>query len=172
MKRSGMAAMELGTDASTDLTLAQLNKGFTFDDVIAVNDRVTAESLPCAHFIMFGGPGETEETVQQGIMNIAKLQRAVVFAYIGIRILPGTRLYRRAIKENIITAETNLITPLFYYSNKVERNFIDKQLRQAFQGKRDRIYPMSEAEKIIPLLHSMGHDGPLWDLLIENHQKQ
>lgn len=172
LKRSGMAAMELGTDASTDKTLAELNKGFTFDEVVAVNDLVRAESLPCAHFIMFGGPGETKETVKQGITNIERLRQTVVFAYIGIRLLPGTKLHRRAIKENIITAETDLIPPLFYYSKMVTRDFIDKQLRHAFNGKRDRIYPMTEAEQLIPLLHSMGHDGPLWDLLIESHQKQ
>ncbi len=172
LKKSGMAAMELGTDASTDTTLKELNKGFTFDEVVAVNDLIAAESLPCAHFIMFGGPGENEETVIQGIENIERLRQAVVFAYIGIRLLPGTRLYKRALKEKVLSAETDLLNPLFYYSPEVARAFIDKNLRNAFSQHRDRIYPMSEMEQLIPLLHSMGHDGPLWDLLRENRLKQ
>lgn len=172
LKKSGMAAIELGTDASTDTTLTALNKGFTFDQAVAVNDLIVAESLPCAHYIMFGGPGETKDTVMQGIKNIERLQKAVVFAYIGIRIFPGTKLYNRAIKEKIITEETDLIPPLFYYSEMVERNFIDERLRRAFDGKKDRIYPMAETEKLIPFLHSMGHDGPLWDLLRKNRLRQ
>ncbi len=172
LKKSGMTAIELGTDASTDTTLAALNKGFTFEQAVAVNALIVAESLPCAHYIMFGGPDETSQTVQQGIANIERLQKSVVFAYIGIRILPGTKLYKRAFKEKVVSAETDLIQPLFYYSPMVERDFIDKQLRQAFQGRKDRVYPMADTEKLIPFLHSMGHDGPLWDLLRERRLKQ
>lgn len=165
LKKSGMAAIELGTDAATDITLAALHKGFTFDQVVKINDLVVAESLPCAHYIMFGGPDETKETVTQGIVNIEKLQKAVVFAYIGIRLLPGTKLYDQALAEKILSPDTDLIPPYFYYSPLVERDFIDRELRKAFQGKKERVYPMAETEKLIPFLHSLGHDGPLWDLL-------
>ena len=74
LKKSGMVALELGTDAATDTTLAALGKGFTFDEVISVNEAIIAEDLPCAHFLMFGGPGETPETVQQGLNNLDKLR--------------------------------------------------------------------------------------------------
>ncbi|EKD35322.1 MAG: hypothetical protein ACD_75C01955G0002 [uncultured bacterium] len=172
LKRSGMAAMELGTDAATDATLAALNKGFSFDEVIAINDAIVSESIPCAHFIMFGGPGENRDTVQQGIANLAKLHRTAVFVYLGIRILPGTRLHRRALREGLITEDTDLIRPSFYYSPHVDREFIDGRLRLAFRGKRDRIFPVAEREHHVTLLHKLGHVGPLWDLLIDTHPKQ
>ena len=54
----------LRTDAASDTTMAGLGKGFTFADVEAVNRACVAEQLPCAHFVIFGGPGETEATVQ------------------------------------------------------------------------------------------------------------
>jgi lipid biosynthesis B12-binding/radical SAM protein len=168
LKRSGMAAMELGTDAATDTTLAALKKGFTFAEVIAANEGIIAESLPCAHFIIFGGPGETQKTVEQGIINIEKLRRTVVFNYIGIRILPGTKLYKFAIEEKLISEDSDLVKPLFYYSPLVERGFIDNQLRLAFSGKKDRLFPVMECEHLIPLLHQLGRVGPLWDLLIDN----
>jgi lipid biosynthesis B12-binding/radical SAM protein len=167
LKRSGMAAMELGTDAATDITLAALNKGFTFEDVIATNQAIVAEALPCAHFIIFGGPGETRETVQLGIENIQKLRQSVVFAYIGIRILPGTRLYKLALDEQQIFPDTDLVAPLFYYSQHIDREFIDSRLRLAFHGRQDRIYPVADSEQMIPVLHRRGKIGPLWDLLIE-----
>ncbi|MFH0785656.1 MAG: lipid biosynthesis B12-binding/radical SAM protein [Pseudomonadota bacterium] len=169
LKRSGLVAMELGTDASTDTTLAELNKGFTFHEVLTVNEAIVAESLPCAHFLMFGGPGETRETVQQGLANIEKLQQTVVFAYIGIRILPGTRIHKQALLEKAIDGDTDLVAPLFYYSPQVDRDFIENRLRSAFSGRRDRLFPVSKSENLIPLLHRMGRVGPLWDLLIAKH---
>jgi radical SAM superfamily enzyme len=164
--------MELGTDASTDTTLAALNKGFTFAEVVAVNEAIGAEAIPCAHFIMFGGPGESTETVLQGIANIEKLRRAVVFAYLGIRILPGTRLHQLALQEKSITADTDLIRPVFYYSAQVDRDFIAERLGLAFHGKNNRVFPVAEREHLIPLLHQLGHVGPLWDLLIDTPSRK
>ncbi|MBU1568893.1 MAG: cobalamin-dependent protein [Proteobacteria bacterium] len=167
LKRSGMVAMELGTDASTNTTLTALNKGFTFDEVLAVNEAIVAESLACAHFLMFGGPGETRDTVLQGIRNLKKLRRSVVFAYIGIRILPGTKVHKRAFVEQLIADDTDLVMPIFYYSPMVDRDFIESRLLSAFHGRKDRIFPVAKSEHLIPLLHKMGHMGPLWDLLID-----
>ena len=172
LKKSGMAAMELGTDGATDETLAGINKGFTFDDVVAVNDIIVQESLPCAHFVMFGGPGETKETVKNGIQNLEKLHQCIVFAYVGIRVLPGTRLFRQAKDEGIISADTDIINPVFYYTPAVDRQFIDTELRLGFKGKMDRIYPMEKMDEYVRLFHSMGHTGPLWDLMLHRRLKQ
>jgi hypothetical protein len=117
---------------------------------------------------MFGGPGETRETVQQGLANIEHLRRAVVFAYIGIRILPGTRLHSHALAEKSLAGDTDLIRPVFYYSPEVAREFIDDRLRLSFRGKPDRIYPVAAREHVIAVLHRLGHVGPLWDQLIDN----
>jgi lipid biosynthesis B12-binding/radical SAM protein len=172
LKRSGMAGMELGTDAPSDTTLAALDKGFSFAEVIAVNEAIVAESIPCAHFIMFGGPGETRESVEQGLANIERLRKTVVFAYLGIRILPGTKLCIRALEEKVIAEDTDFVRPIFYYSPQVDREFIDSRLRLAFRGRRDRIFPVAEREHYIPLLHQLGHVGPLWDQLIDTHPKK
>ena len=172
LRRSGMAAMELGTDAASDETLAALHKGFTFAEVIAVNEAIVAEEIPCAHFVMFGGPGETPETVEAGIDNLEKLAGTVVFVYLGIRILPGTRLHDRALRERVITAETDLIRPVFYYSPLIDRELLDNRLRLAYRGRQDRLFPVTERERLIPVLHRRGRVGPLWDLLIDRSSSQ
>lgn len=167
LKRSGMAGMELGTDATCDTTLTALNKGLTFAEVMAVNEAIVAEGIPCAHFIMFGGPGENSETLEEGLANLEKLRNTVVFAYLGIRILPGTRLHDRALLERVITDDTDLVRPVFYYSPQIAREFMDDRLRQAFHGRRDRVFPVTDREHFIPLMHRRGYDGPLWNLLID-----
>jgi radical SAM superfamily enzyme YgiQ (UPF0313 family) len=172
LKRSGMAAMELGTDASTDETLKGLNKGFTFDEVLVLNRAIAEENIPCAHFVVFGGPGETRATVRQGLENIARLENCIVFAYIGLRILPGTKLYSQAVYEKIITEQTDIIQPIFYYSPHIDRAFIDTELRESFAERRDRIYPMADMEHYVRLIHSLGHSGPLWDRMLPRYSKQ
>jgi radical SAM superfamily enzyme YgiQ (UPF0313 family) len=171
LKRSGLKAMELGTDCSTDTTLAGLNKGFSFAEVSRLNQDARAESLPCAHFIMFGGPGESEQTVREGLKNIERLENCVVFAHIGIRILPGTRLETRAINEGLITAGQPLLDPVFYYSPAVSRSTIEERLTASFGNRIDRLYRCKDMEQRVRSLHALGNSGPLWDLLIPRKKR-
>lgn len=166
LKKSGLAAMELGTDAASDITLAGLNKGFTFAEVARVHAAILAENIPCAHFLMFAGPGETPQSVQEGLANLGRLQRTVVFTYIGIRILPGTAIHQLALRQGQVTAATDLLLPCFYYSPSVARDDVETAIRHAYGGRRDRVYPVAESEKLIPLMHRLGHIGPLWEKLI------
>ena len=59
-----------------------------------------------AHYILFGGPGETEETVLETFALMDEVAPTAVIAMTGIRIFPGTPLHRQALAEGIITPET------------------------------------------------------------------
>lgn len=89
MKRSGLYALELGTDAGSDKTLAGIDKNLTYADIFAVNEACIAERLPAAHYVMFGGPDEDENSVLDALDNMERLGVSVVFAFSGIRIHPG-----------------------------------------------------------------------------------
>jgi lipid biosynthesis B12-binding/radical SAM protein len=171
LKKSGLAAMELGTDAATDETLEGIHKNFRFDDVLQTHEKILEQKIPCAHFIMFGGPNENEHTVVKGLKNIEKLRSSVVFAFIGIRILPGTGIFDHAVAEGIIDADQSLLEPIFYYSPHISRKEIERNLRISFAGQSDRIYPCHEFETRIAMLHKLGHVGPLWDLLLRKGRR-
>ncbi len=166
LKRSGLYAMELGTDAVTDATLHGLGKDFTVSDVLAVHQACLREETPCAHFVMFGGPGETEATLAEGLATIARLDRAVVFAYAGIRILPGTELRRRAIAEGVILQETSLLRPAHYFAPTLDRGVAHRMLLRAFRGRHDRVFPPTEGRLRLSVLHRFGQRGILWDRLL------
>lgn len=170
LKRSGLSAIELGTDAATDITLAGINKNFSFDDVLKIHHRIINEDIPCAHFIMFGGPDEDENTLQQGLKNIEKLEKSVVFAFVGIRILPDTGVFDRAVQDNLIKADQSLLQPIFYFSPHVSQKRIEEQIKKSFSKRLDRIYPCSDFEDRITMLHNMGHVGPLWNLVLGRHR--
>ncbi|MDH5523888.1 MAG: cobalamin-dependent protein [Desulfobulbaceae bacterium] len=170
MKKAGLAAMEVGTDAGCDQTLAALDKGFFFSDVLKTNNLARKAAVPCAHFVMFGGPDEDQATLDEGLANMAKLEECVIFAFAGIRILPKTTLHQRAIADGVISADQALLAPTFYFSPKLAELDLGQRIQAAFAGRLDRIYPCSRVAEQIAMLHNVGHVGPLWDALLPRRQ--
>ncbi|MCD6525918.1 MAG: lipid biosynthesis B12-binding/radical SAM protein [Desulfuromonas sp.] len=166
LKRSGLYAMELGTDAASDTTLAELNKGFDFAEALSCHQAAVAEKIPCAHFIMFGGPGETAQTVAEGLANIKQLDHSVVFAFSGIRILPKSQILERAIVDGVIAADTPLIKPVYYFSPHVDVEQMNQMILDSFAGQRDRIFPPSVGQEKMAVMNNFGFKGILWDQLI------
>lgn len=166
MMKAGLYAVELGTDASSDTTLHALGKGFSFADVLEVHRACVAERLPSAHFIMFGTPGETMETVAEGLENLRRLEHAVVFAFSGIRILPGTPLYTLCVKDGVIAPDASMREPLYYLSPGVDPQRMNEMIYAAFHGRRDRVFPPAEGQMRLAILHNFGYRGLLWDSLI------
>ena len=166
MKRAGLYAVELGTDAASDTTLLALGKGFTFADALEANRACVAERLPCAHFVMFGGPGETMATVTEGLRNLDQLEHTVVFAFSGIRILPGTPLLARAVRDRVLAEGASLRDSVYYMSPDVDAEAMNDIIFTAFRGRRDRIFPPSEGQKRLSIMYRFGYRGLLWDSLI------
>jgi lipid biosynthesis B12-binding/radical SAM protein len=171
LKRAGLYAAELGTDASCDATLLGLGKGFTFGEALEANRAFVAERIPCAHFVMFGGPGETPATVAEGLANLERLEHTVVFAYAGISILPGTALFNRAVREGVVAGAESLRQPVYYVSPGVDRDAMNGMIAESFRGRRDRIFPPSEGQRKLEILHRFGYRGLLWDTLIRFPQE-
>lgn len=166
MKRAGLYALELGTDAASDQTLAGLDKHLTFDDIFAVNQACIDEQLPAAHFVMFGGPDEDDSSVEEGLKNMAQLGQAVVFAFSGIRIHPEAPLHKRAIADGIITPETSLLKPVYYFSPKIDREKMEAWIEEDFSGNRNRVFPPYKGAERLEVMKGFGFRGLMWDRLI------
>ncbi len=166
LKASGLYAMEVGSDAACDTTLAGINKTFGFDRVLAFNEACIKADIPCAHFFMFGGPCETPETIEEGISNIERLRQTVAFAFSGIRILPNTGIAKIAREQGIITKTDNLLRPRYYVSPAVDKAHMDQRLEKAFFRKKDRFFPPEKGQLRINALKVFGFKGLLWDMLL------
>jgi lipid biosynthesis B12-binding/radical SAM protein len=166
LKASGLYAVEAGSDAACDVTLGALNKRFSAADVIEFNRICLKEEIPCAHFMMFGGPDETETTLKEGLDNLTKLDNCIVFAFSGIRILPGTGLHARAVCEGVLTAKDSLLKPVYYFSPKIDPAKMNERIESAFHGRRDRIFPPSEGQIRMAAMNRFGYRGLMWDKLI------
>jgi radical SAM superfamily enzyme YgiQ (UPF0313 family) len=166
LKRSGLYAMEVGTDAGCDETLDRLGKGFCFDEVFAFNEACLEHEIPSAHFFIFGGPGETEDTLKKGLSNIGKLRKTVIFVYSGIRILPGAKLCSLAVKEGLIEEGASLLKPVYYFSPQVNVTAMNETIEKFFDGHREYIFPPYKAQMVTETMNLFGHKGLLWDRLI------
>jgi len=165
-KRAGLYAVELGTDAACSTALAGLNKMFNWEDVVRANGIVTDAGLACAHFIVFGGPDETYQTVEEGIQNCRQLQNCVVFGNTGIRIYYGTSIYKRAQSEGIVDKETSLLEPVYYFSPEVQKDRIDKMITKGWRKQRHLIFPPEKGKMISQVLKKTYNlKGLLWDQL-------
>lgn len=165
-RRAGLKAMELGTDAACDATLHGLRKGFDFAEAERTNALCVAERLPCAHFVIFGGPGETAETVREGLANLGRLRHCVIFAFLGIRVYAGTPLARLAIRENVIDPASTCMQPTYYFSPHIDPQALEAELTLAFRGRRDRLFPPSAGQDRMRVMRRFGYRGILWDTLI------
>ncbi len=172
MRETGLSTAELGADAATNATLTALRKGFTFKEVAAANDLFAAHGVTPAHYFIFGGPGETKETVKAGIDNILQLDNSVSLITSGIRIFPGTQLYDRAIQEKIISPNSNLLEPAYYFSPDIEREWLEDTLHEAFSCHVRCIYPPDAMDDKLKLLHQLGHSGMAVDLLVKSNNKR
>jgi len=165
LRRAGLAAVEAGTDACTETTLKCLRKPHTLDEVFAFQELCHANRVPCAHFVIFGGPGETPDTIEQGLANLDRLAGGCVFAFFGLRIHPGSGLSRLALQEGVIGPEQSLLAPTFYFAPGLDVARAEERVLHAFTGRRDRFFPPSEANLRMRILRRMGYSGILWDTL-------
>ena len=167
LKRAGLSSVEWGTDCASDKTLEAMQKDFKWDHVVHSNNLFASEGIANGHFIIFGGPGETKQTVKEGLANIAGLSDCVVFGSIGVRVFPHTGMYEQALKENIINQDSNLLMPVFYFSPHIEHDWLHDQILDSFTGRMDRIYPGGLDADKTAAFHLFGYRGPAWDYILK-----
>jgi radical SAM superfamily enzyme YgiQ (UPF0313 family) len=163
-KKAGLFAVELGTDASSSTTLAGLNKMFDWNDVVKANNIVTQADIACAHSVIFGGPDETYQTLEEGIKNCRKLENCVVFGFGGVRIYPDSPLLKRALAEDVIKENTSLLEPFYYFSPEIEEDKMTDMICRGWSNDRRLLFPPAKAEMMSKAIKKMFNiKGLLWD---------
>ena len=168
---SGLHSVELGPDATSNTTLKAIGKKFNFDDVIRCNQLFSDHHIAVANYFMMGGPEETEDTAREGVENIRKLNMSVSFVFLGIRILPGTPLFKLALNQNIISEETNLVNPVYYFSPQLDRVWLEEYLDSTLAKIKHCVYPPNSMDTGIQILRQMGYRGNLWEMMVKDSKR-
>lgn len=122
---SGCKGVEFGTDSGAATMIANLRKEFDAEDLRRASRLCHQYGVKFAHSLIFGGPGETLETVQTTIQIMEELRPTAVIAFVGIRVLPGTGMVEIARRDGQIAADDNLLHPVFYVSDSLGDQLID-----------------------------------------------
>lgn len=168
MKKAGCTHIEFGSDALSDRVLSKLHKPFTVKEIFRASRLCNQAKMKCAHYIIFGAPGENRASLQEGFTAIRKLNNDAIIIMIGIRIYPGTELEKMGLREGIISCQTDLLTPRFYLSPEIASDELLTKVREFTRGNSHCIVPglgIRSSDEIFRVLRKHYHQGPLWGYL-------
>jgi len=167
MVEAGCDAVEFGTDSGSPAMLRNLGKSFGTGEIREASALCRDHGIDFAHYILFGGPGETGQTVLESFALMDEVEPTAVIGMTGIRIYPGTHLHRQALDEGIIQPETPLLEPVFYIAPPVREILCDLVTQEAMKRK-NWVVPGLEINMSDAMMAALRHfpvRGPLWKLM-------
>lgn len=122
MKEAGFSEVYCTPEAASDVVLEGLGKSFRKQDLIRSAQILNQSGLPVVWYFLFGGPGETKETVREAFEFIEKYTRKqdLVYITIGVRIYKGAKLTEMAIQNNQISKDANLLEPVWFQPEGID----------------------------------------------------
>ena len=114
MARAGCTEVSIGFEHGCASMLRALNKKFTPKDIRRTVAAFASVGIRRNGFMLLGAPGETRETVEEGLAFADSLDLDFLKVTVGIRVYPGTALARTAVAEGAIKPEDGLLFPRFY----------------------------------------------------------
>ncbi len=79
---AGLTHVEFGTESLSDKMLAIYNKPFRSEQVVHAHEAAREAGVYVAHYLMLGGPGEDEKTLDETLSRLSLLERSVFFFFV------------------------------------------------------------------------------------------
>jgi len=167
MLAAGCDAVEFGSDSGSPQMLKNLSKSFTVEDLRSASRLCRDLGVDFAHYMLFGGPGETRDTILESFALMDELEPTAVIAMTGIRIYPNTALHRSAIDEGLLQESASLLEPVFYISPAIRDFFADLVTSEAMK-RRNWIAPgleVNASSAMLDAIRLFKVKGPLWKMI-------
>ena len=120
MAAAGCVEAGLGFESGSARILRAMNKRFLPGEVRVISDRLAAHGIRRMGFLLLGGPGETQETVEESLAFAESLHLDQLKTTVGVRIYPDTPLAHTALREGVIGPQDDLLFPRFYLTPGLE----------------------------------------------------
>jgi len=156
---AGLTHIEFGTESLSDTTLKKYGKHFDADEVVKVSDYCNQAGIYFCHFMIIGGYGETEATINESFENSKRIENTVFFPFIGMRIYPGTLLHKIALDQGIIHPGDNLLKPVYYIAPDINYETLKERAEQT--GRR-WVFANEDVATAMNRLRNRKRKGSLW----------
>ena len=114
MAQANCREVSLGFESGSDRMLGSFNKRFKAEEVRTISRMLADAGVRRTGFLLFGGPGETRETIEESLAFADSLNLDALKITVGLRIYPATALAATALAEGIIRPDDDLLLPRFY----------------------------------------------------------
>lgn len=161
-KKSGLTHIEFGSDSFSDTQLTNYCKNFRFADIEKASNYCSDLGIFFAHFLILGGFGETESTLDEGFENSKKIKNSVFFPFVGMRVYPQTRLAEIAKQEGLFQNEADLLHPTYYLSPGISTEMIKEKASKLDDN---WIFSDHKNSDLVSVFRKRGRKGPLWEYL-------
>lgn len=182
MVRSGMDGAWFSVDTCSNTMLKSMHKGYDAEDINKALDICKKNNIRYNLVLLLGGPGETEETLNETFDFLEQCNPNLVIIMYGLRVYPGTDIYDITLKRGIVDKEQNLLNPVFYVSEEVENNIVDI-IRNRTEGHNNWHFTPAEwnrkekikntlVEKSVQKYYQKGVRGPFWAVVDKIQNKE
>ena len=167
MMAAGCQSVDFGTDAASPTTLRGFRKSFNVDDIRTASAVCRERGLPFCHSLVFGGEGETWETVAETIGVMDDCRPTAVTAMCGVRVFPETPLAETLLARGEVASVATLYEPWFYFAPAV-REGLAEVVAAAARARGNWLLPgqrVNDEEQLLATLRGRGLKGDLWRYL-------
>jgi radical SAM superfamily enzyme YgiQ (UPF0313 family) len=164
MMEAGCQSVDFGTDAAAAATLRGFRKSFTVADIVAASALCRERGLPFCHSLVFGGEGETWDTVAETIAVMDACRPTAVNAMCGVRVYPETPLAQALLARREVPSVEALYEPWFYFAPAV-RDGLAEVVATAARARGNWLLPgnrVNDEERLFATLRGRGLKGDLW----------
>jgi radical SAM superfamily enzyme YgiQ (UPF0313 family) len=183
MRRAGCAGIDFGVDHGAPVMLEALGRPHTPEDIRKAGRLAKKQGFSLLFDLLLGGPGETRRTIDRAIDLMKETSPDRVGVSLGVRVYPGTPLFRQLRSQGPRLQNPNLqgavegndgyLRPLFYLSSALGEDIDDYlegriggDLRFLFGNRNqvDRNYNYNDNGLLVKAI-AEGYRGAFWDIL-------
>ncbi len=174
--RAGFMEVSCTPESGSERMLRNLGKNFDTNQVARTASLLEGAGIPVVWYFLFGGPGESEDTVRETFDFIERniSDRDLVFITTGIRILPGSPLHSGLLSSGELR-DQDLLFPIWYRPGDIEmqrlKYLIDREviMHANYINLQDNTDESLLARMMKRLYSRFGVGEPIWTNIIRRN---
>lgn len=181
MQRAGCAGIDFTVDSGNDGQLQRLGHMHRVTDISKLTRLCHRHGFSFMLDLLFGGPGETRQTIKETLELMKSLEPPRVGISFGVRLYPDTPLGKMVKKQGVTrqnpflqgTIDDNMLRPIFYVSDELGDD-IESYIGEVIKGD-SRFFFVSKEQaaqnynyndnSLLMEAIKNGYRGAFWDIL-------